>query len=488
MVRNRGSLILAARAIQCGLEPAGTCVENLLRQLPQVDTLLRAPDIDSLVQTHPRQDVVEAVRSELEALRTGIRSGAVQALPDFGGTSFTARISARLDARRRPNLVSVVNATGIIVHTNLGRARLAPEALAAIEAAGRDHTNLEMDLATGKRGSRHAHVEQLICELTGSEAALIVNNCAAAVLLSLIATAQGRKVIASRGELIEIGGSFRLPDIIAQSGAVLKEVGATNKTRAADYAGAVDDDTAVLMKSHTSNYQIVGFTAAPKREELAALARDTRTIFMEDLGSGVLIDLSPYGLKDEPVVSDVIASGADLVMFSGDKLLGGPQCGIIAGRSEIVRRLKSHPLCRAVRIDKLSLAALEATLRLYRPPNDPFRSIPVLRAIAQTTAELHDRAGRLADALTSLGYHDVSVAPSTAYVGGGSLPQQTLQSFAVTAAPAGLGPDALAAKLRACSVPVIGRIRDGRFWMDARTLLDEDLPHIETAFRAMSAP
>lgn len=461
---------------------------SLLRQLPQVETLLSGAEMSGLVAAYSRGEVADALRAELSALRADVLSGAVEALPDFGRTAFSDRILARLDARRRPNLVSLVNATGIIVHTNLGRSRLAPEALAAIEAAGRDHTNLEMDLATGKRGSRHAHVEQLICELTGSEAALVVNNCAAAVLLSLMATAQGRKVIASRGELIEIGGSFRLPDIIAQSGAVLKEVGATNKTRAADYADAVDDDTAVLLKSHTSNYQIVGFTAAPKREELAALARETRTIFMEDLGSGVLIDLSPYGLKDEPVVSDVIRSGADLVMFSGDKLLGGPQCGIIAGRSDIVRSLKAHPLCRAVRIDKLSLAALEATLRLYRAPHDPFRSVPVLRAIAQTSGELEARAGRLTAALTALGLKDVSALPSTSYVGGGSLPQQTLDSFAVTVSLPGMAPDMLAARLRACTVPVIGRIRDERFLMDVRTLIEEDLPHIEAAFRAAAAP
>jgi L-seryl-tRNA(Ser) seleniumtransferase len=461
---------------------------HLLRQLPQVETLLSGAQMAGVVAGYSRSEVADALRAELAELRAGIQSGAIKTLPDFGGTGFAGAITARLEARRRPNLVGLVNATGIIVHTNLGRARLAPEALAAIEAAGRDHTNLEMDLATGKRGSRHAHVEQLICELTGSEAALVVNNCAAAVLLSLMATAQGRKVVASRGELIEIGGSFRLPDIIAQSGALLKEVGATNKTRAADYAAAVDDETAVLLKSHTSNYQIVGFTAAPKREELATLARETHTIFMEDLGSGVLIDLSPYGLKDEPVVSDVIRSGADLVMFSGDKLLGGPQCGIIAGRSDIIRSLKAHPLCRAVRIDKLSLAALEATLRLYRAPHDPFRSIPVLRAIAQTPGELEARAGRLAAALIALGLKDVAVTNSTSYVGGGSLPQQTLESFAVSVALPGIGPDALAARLRACAVPVVGRIRDHRFLMDVRTLADDELPCVEGAFRTVLAP
>lgn len=463
-------------------------MEHLLRQLPQLDRLLSAGPIAGLADIHPRQDVAEALRSELRALRGAIRAGALEVLPDFASPAFTRQIAERLEARRRPGLISLVNATGIIVHTNLGRAGLAPEALAAIEAAGRGPTNLEIDLATGRRGSRHTHVEALICELTGSEAALVVNNCAAAVLLSLMATAQGRKVIASRGELIEIGGSFRLPDIIAQSGAVLKEVGATNKTRVSDYADAVDEETAVLLKSHTSNYQIIGFTSAPRREELAALARDTRTIFMEDLGSGVLIDLSPYGLKDEPVVSDVVRSGADLVMFSGDKLLGGPQCGIIAGRSDIIRSLKSHPLCRAVRIDKLSLAGLEATLRLYRAPNDPFRSIPVLRAIAQTQGELQARAERLAGALTRTGIETVLVSQSTAYVGGGSMPQQTLKSFAVSLAPPGMPPDALAARLRACSVPVIGRIREDRFWMDVRTLTDEDLVPVEAAFRAISRP
>ncbi len=460
-------------------------MSDLLRRLPQVQALLAAPGIESLAATYSRQEVTDALRAKLQALRHDIQSGAASALPDFESAAFRAGLARQIEAQRKPSLTTVINATGILIHTNLGRARLASEALAAIETAGRDHSNLEFNLDTGKRGSRHAHVEGLICELTGAEAALVVNNCAAAVLLSLMATAQGKKVVASRGELIEIGGSFRLPDIIEQSGAVLKEVGATNKTRLADYAGAIDADTAVLLKSHTSNYRIVGFTSAPKREELAGLAHSTGTILMEDLGSGVLLDLSRYGLRDEPVVSDVLKSGVDLVMFSGDKLLGGPQCGILAGRADIIRSLQSHPLARAVRIDKLSLAALEATLRLYRPPHDPLKAVPVLRAIAQTEAELRSRAERLTGALSALGFNDAIAQPSEAYVGGGSLPQQALLSFAISVTAPPLSADALAAALRAASPSVIGRIQNDRFLLDVRTLSDDELPLVEAAFRAV---
>jgi L-seryl-tRNA(Ser) seleniumtransferase len=396
-------------------------MSQLLRSLPQVDALLGTAGMAGLIETFSRRETAHALRAALQELRGVIQAGQVTSLPDFGSDAFVARLAEDIEARRRPNLVPAINTTGIIIHTNLGRARLAPEALAAVQAAGAHASNLELDLATGRRGSRYAHVERLICELTGADAALVVNNCAAAVLLSLMATAQGRKVIASRGELIEIGGAFRLPDVIEQSGAVLKEVGTTNKTRASDYEQAIDADTAVLLKSHTSNYQIVGFTDAPRREELAGLARASGTILMEDLGSGVLVDLSPYGLNNEPVVSDVLKSGVDVVMFSGDKLLGGPQCGIIAGRVDIILSLKKHPLCRAVRIDKLSLAALEATLRLYRAPHDPFQCVPVLRTISQTVDEVQARARTLGAALAAAGFADVECIPSTAYVGGGAV-------------------------------------------------------------------
>lgn len=457
-------------------------MEKLLRQLPQVQALLESAHIGALLQTYTRPQVTQALRSTLQSLRSGVRSGHITSLPDFESKSFATSLDSFIKAERQTNMRSVVNATGIIIHTNLGRARLAPEALAAMQAIGANYSNLEFDLHAGKRGSRYSHVEDLICDLTGAEAALVVNNCAAAVLLSLMATAQGRKVIASRGELIEIGGAFRLPDVIEQSGAILKEVGSTNKTWASDYERAIDSQTAVLLKSHTSNFRIVGFTSAPRREDLALLARNSNTILMEDLGSGVLIDLSAYGLRDEPVVSDILKSGVDLVMFSGDKLLGGPQSGIIAGRADLVGILKSHPLCRAVRIDKLSLAALEATLRLYREPHDPFQSVPVLRAIAQTIGGVRARADRLADALIASGLEDVTVARSAAYVGGGSLPQQDLESYAVCVSVPPYTADALVIALRAAKTPIIGLIRGDRFVMDARTLNDEDLPIVMHAF------
>ena len=463
-------------------------MSTLLRQLPQVDALLGASSMASLLSAYSRQEVADTLRAALHTLRSDLKAGRLNQLPDFESEAFAQSLAEKIESERQPNLRPAINATGIIIHTNLGRARLAPEALAAMQAVGADHSNLELDLDTGRRGSRHAHVERLICELTGAEAALVVNNCAAAVLLSLMATAHGRKVVASRGELIEIGGAFRLPDVIQQSGAILKEVGATNKTRAKDYAEAIDPDTAVLLKSHTSNYQIVGFTQAPEREELAALAHTSGTILMEDLGSGVLVDLSPYGLLNEPVVSDVLASGVDIVMFSGDKLLGGPQCGIIAGRAELIRGLKTHPLSRAVRIDKLSLAALEATLRLYRAPHDPFFSVPVLRAISQSIEDVRVRAERLAAALNAAGFEDVSSLPSEAFVGGGSLPQQHLKSHAVSIGVSSFTPDALAAALRKARTPVIGMIRDDRFLMDVRTVTDGEVTGIVDAFRGLRSP
>ena len=463
-------------------------MDHLLRQLPQVQALLETRHIAALFDTYSRQEVTQALRMAFQSLRVGIQSGDTESLPDFKSEAFAASLAQHINEQRRLNLRRVINATGIIIHTNLGRARLAPEALAAMQSVGASYSNLEFDLGTGKRGSRYAHVESLICDLTGAEAALVVNNCAAAVLLSLMATAQGRKVIVSRGELIEIGGAFRLPDVIQQSGAVLKEVGATNKTRISDFEQAIDSDTAVLLKSHTSNFRIVGFTHAPRREELASLARKSETILMEDLGSGVLVDLSAYGLTDEPVVSDIVKAGVDLVMFSGDKLLGGPQAGIIAGRAQLVSLLKSHPLCRAVRLDKLSLAALEATLRLYQEPNDPFRSVPVLRTLAQSVEEVQARADRLAGELMARGLDDITIVQSTAYVGGGSLPQQGLESRAVSVSVETHTADALVAALRAAETPIIGLIRDGRFLMDVRTLSDEDLPLIIDAFHSVCAP
>jgi L-seryl-tRNA(Ser) seleniumtransferase len=382
----------------------------------------------------------------------------------------------------------VINATGIIIHTNIGRALLAPEALEAIQEAGRSYSNLELDLATGARSSRHAHVEALLRELTGAEAAVVVNNCAAAVLACLTCIGAGREVVASRGELIEIGGSFRMPDVIAQSGARLREVGATNKTRLADYEAAIGPETAVLLKSHTSNFRIVGFTAKASRRELAELAHSRGVVMVEDLGSGVLIDLSRFGLVDEPVVRDILHEGVDLVTFSGDKLLGGPQCGVIAGRATLVGKLKSHPIVRAMRIDKLSLAALEATLRLYKAPNDPLERVPVLRALAESLVTVKARAEKLALSVAAVPGLGVEVVESTAYAGGGALPEQGLHSFAVALNTPLLSAEAMAARARAGEHAVLGRVRDGRFCLDVRAVQDNEIPDIAHAVQRALAP
>lgn len=452
------------------------------RDLPQVQAVLDQPAFRDLIERFSHAEVTTALRTKLDTLRTALRAGATTALPDFSSSAFAAEISAMIQTTRAPSLRPVINATGILIHTNLGRAPLAPQAIKAMAAAGAAPTNLELDLANGKRGSRHAHVERLICTLTGAQAAVVVNNCAAAVLLSLMATASGRSVVASRGELIEIGGSFRLPDVIAQSGATLREVGATNKTRLSDYENAIEPDTAVLLKSHTSNFKIVGFTSSPPRRDLAGLAKQRDVILMEDLGSGVLIDLAPFGLTDEPVVGDILKEGVDLVMFSGDKLLGGPQAGIIAGRADIIAMLKSHPLMRTVRIDKLSLAALEATLQLYQPPFDPLSEIPVLQMLSENVAVVEARATSLASALCAQSIGEVSVVETAARVGGGSLPEQDLPSFAVSIWPKGRSANEFAAALRQGQYPVIGRIERDQILLDMRSVRDGDIAPLVAQF------
>jgi L-seryl-tRNA(Ser) seleniumtransferase len=456
------------------------------RDLPQIQALANQSALRTVARRFSDGEVVAALRVIIDGLRAGLVLGTIDEFPDFEAESFAETVAQQIAADRAPTLKPVINASGILIHTNLGRAPLAPAAIRAVQKVAAHPSNLELDLQTGKRGSRHDHVEALICALTGAEAAVVVNNCAAAVMLSLMSTATGRNVIASRGELIEIGGSFRLPDVIAQSGAMLREVGATNKTRTSDYAGAIDADTAVLLKSHTSNFKIVGFTSAPDRRDLAALAKDHDVILMEDLGSGVLIDLAPYGLTDEPVVGDVLKAGVDLVMFSGDKLLGGPQAGIIAGRRDIVAGLKAHPLMRAVRIDKLSLAALEATLRLYQAPYDPVTEIPVLQMLSEPVETVKLRAQRLMDALKESGLGDVEICEAAAFVGAGTLPEQDLKSAAVSVGLPHLTAQHLMSALRAVETPIIGRIERDRVLLDMRTTCDADLPVIVAALAALS--
>lgn len=453
-------------------------MQDELRRLPKVQTLLESAPAVRLIDVYGRADVASAIRSKLDDARTKIIAHAADPETPLSVNLLWDDIAKDLGAVRATTLKPTINATGVIIHTNLGRAPLAPQAMEAVHAVAETYSTLEYDLDTGKRGSRHRHVEDLICQLTGAEAALVVNNCAGAILTCLCALSAGQEVIASRGEMVEIGGSFRMPDVIAQSGATLKEIGTTNKTHLSDYADAISDKTALLLKSHTSNYAIVGFTSSPAREELATLAHDTGNVFVEDLGSGVLVDLAPYGLPNEPVVKDVLAADVDVVTFSGDKLLGGPQAGIIAGRRDLIDLIKKHPMARAVRVDKLSLAALHATLDLYRAPNNPVERIPVLQKIAEPIEDVKERAARLCDLLALTPNVEADLMSTTARAGGGSLPQQDLPSFAVALKAGVRSADAIAETLRHTPMPVIGRITKDRFLLDMRAVAPDEVEEI----------
>jgi L-seryl-tRNA(Ser) seleniumtransferase len=407
------------------------------------------------------------VRAVLDEVR---RDGT--AVPAEG--ELIARVAARLAADAAPRLVRVVNATGVVLHTNLGRAPLAEEVCTALLAAARGAVNLELDLATGRRGERDALVRDDLCALTGAEDALVVNNNAAAVLLALNTLAADRDVVVSRGELVEIGGAFRIPDVMAKSGARLCEVGTTNRTHRDDYRQACGPATALLMKVHTSNYRIVGFTAAVDLRELVALAREVGVPVLEDLGSGALVDLEALGLPAEPVVRERIALGADLVTFSGDKLLGGPQAGVVVGRRALIERLAANPLRRALRPDKLTLAALGATLRLYRESPDLAAALPVLRTLTRPLAELED-VGRAAVTLLAsrLGHaYRVTIVASECEVGSGAVPAVPIASRALAIEHPTVGAERIAARFRAGRPPVLGRIHDGRFLLDLRGIFD----------------
>jgi L-seryl-tRNA(Ser) seleniumtransferase len=422
-----------------------------LRDLPAVDELARASD-DPLA--------VEAARTVLARAREEIQAGSEP-------SDLRARLHEQLADLRRPRLRRVLNATGVIVHTNLGRAPLAEAALERVREVGRGYSNLEYDLQAGARGSRQDHVASVLRRLTGAEAALVVNNNAAAVLLALAAVAEGREVLVSRGELIEIGDGFRIPDVLARSGARLVEVGTTNRTRAADYEEAIGPETAVLLRVHQSNFRLVGFTELPSVADLARVADRHGLPLVDDLGSGVL-----GHVEDEPSVADSLAAGADLVCFSGDKLLGGPQAGIVVGRAELVERLRGHPLQRAVRADKLTLAALEGTLGLYLDPERAARETPVLRMVGGSVEEIRGRADRLAALV------DGEVEETVARVGGGALPLAELPSYACAVE------EELEAALRLGEPPVIGIVRDGRLLLDCRTLTDAEAEEVAAAVAA----
>ncbi|HUZ99797.1 MAG TPA: L-seryl-tRNA(Sec) selenium transferase [Gaiellaceae bacterium] len=416
-----------------------------LRDLPSVDELVR--DIGDPLAVDAARLVLSRAREEIQA---GIDPG-----------DLATRLTRELEAARRPSLRRVLNATGVIVHTNLGRAPLAPEALARVQDAGRGYSNLELDLEEGERGSRQDHLAPLLRRLTGVESALVVNNNAAAVLLALAALAEGREVVVSRGELLEIGDGFRIPEVLARSGARLVEVGTTNRTRAADYERAIGPETALVLRVHQSNFRVVGFTELPKLAEVAAVAHRHDLPLVDDLGSGAL-----GAVPGEPSVRESLAAGADLVCFSGDKLLGGPQAGIVAGRADLVERLRRHPLQRAVRVDKLNLAALEGTLQLHLEA--PAR-IPVLRMLGEDASIVRARAERLAELTGG------TVEETTARVGGGALPLAELPSFACAL------DESLAAPLRVGEPPVVGIVRDGKLLLDCRTLADGELDEVAAA-------
>jgi L-seryl-tRNA(Ser) seleniumtransferase len=439
--------------------------------LPAVGEIIQHAALQPALANHPRPVVVEAVRAEIETWRARLADGAA-----FDLDAFLAGVHRRLAAAAQPKLRRVINATGVVVHTNLGRSPLAEEAIAAVTLAARGYTNLEYDLAAGRRGDRESLIEELLCKLTGAEAALAVNNNAGAVLLALTALAHGREVVVSRGELIEIGGSFRLPDVLAQSGARLIEVGATNRTRLADFERAINENTALLLKAHPSNYRIVGFTESVAGAALAELAHRRGVWAVEDLGSGSLVSTARLGLPEEPTAPDAVRGGLDLVTFSGDKLLGGPQAGVLVGRAELVRACAAHPLHRALRADKMTLAALAATLELHRDPATAVERIPTLRMLAASEPTLQRRARRLAAALRkSAGDRaEFAVIRASGRVGGGALPLADLPGPAIAIVPRAMSADELARALRALPTPIIVRIEDERVLADPRTILDAD--------------
>jgi L-seryl-tRNA(Ser) seleniumtransferase len=438
--------------------------------LPAVDTVLRSAEGAALIARHGRALVTESVRAEL-AERRG--RGAPATVSDIAQVTGEA-----LAALTRPSQRRVFNLTGTVLHTNLGRAPLPEEAIAAATEAMRSPTNLEYDIDSGRRGERDDHVARWLTRLTGAEAALAVNNNAGALVLALNALAAGRETLVSRGELIEIGGAFRLPDIMARAGTTLREVGTTNRTHLRDFAGAIGTETGLILKVHTSNYQIHGFTAAVPAPKLAALAREHGVPFVDDLGSGTLADLEDWGLPHEPTVAEALKAGADLVTFSGDKLLGGPQAGLIVGRADLVAQLARNPLKRALRLDKIRLAALEAVLRLYADPDRLAERLPALRLLARPRGDIEALAQRLLPAVAAAldGTAAAEIVETNSQIGSGALPVSLLPSAGIALAPLRHGGNAvegLSQALRSLPVPVIGRIEDGRVILDLRCLDDE---------------
>jgi L-seryl-tRNA(Ser) seleniumtransferase len=454
----------------------GQDIARELRQLPSVDAVLATSSVPDLVQQHGREAVRAAVRRALDAARARIRRGEPSPLV----TALVAEAREALDREGRPSLRRVINASGVVVHTNLGRAPLSEQAAAAMLSIARGYSNLEYDLRAGTRGSRYTHCSALLAQLSGADDAVVVNNNASSVMLLLAALAREREVIVSRGQLVEIGGGFRIPDVMRESGAHLVEVGTTNRTYVRDYEAAITDRTAAVMLIHRSNFRLTGFVHDPDVAELAQMAHARGLLLIDDVGSGTLLDTIPYGLPHEPTVQERVAAGADIVCFSGDKLLGGPQAGYIVGRRPLIDTIRGFPMLRALRVDKVSLAGIEATLRHY-VRGDVTTHIPIWRSIASTVDELEARARRWQHAL-GLEAPVARVVPSTSAVGGGSLPGLTVPTV-VLALHDGAVND-LAARLRTGDPPVVGRIEDDAFLLDPRTVMPDEDASLVQALRA----
>ncbi len=457
--------------------------DSAFRDIPSVDEVLRSDTGREIAAASSEKVATDLTRRVLDELRTDVTAGnAVGA----GKTEFLKRVLMRMkqewEAERRSGTRRVINATGVVIHTNLGRAPLSTDARKAVaDASG--YCALEYDIATGKRGKRGRRAESLLAELTGAEDVLIVNNCAAAAFFVLTVFAAGGEVIISRGEMVEIGGDFRVPDVLAQSGATLREVGTTNRTKLADYEKAINEETRVILRVHPSNYRIVGFTAMPTLAELAAISRSRNVLFYEDIGSGALIDLSDFGLKDEPIVRDSIAAGVDVVTFSGDKLLGGPQSGIIAGRAEVIERLRKHPLYRALRVGKTVYAALESTLDVYR--RSAYDEIPVLRMLRMTKEEIGERAERFV-AGSQISDLRFEIIDGHSAIGGGAAPNVQLETRLIAVSHAEMSASKLEFKLRQNDVPIIARIVEDQVVIDLRTVGEEDEAALTKIFASIA--
>lgn len=464
--------------------------KSILRSIPSVTELLSHPAIRELVGRFPRQLVLSTIREELDLIRREILSPhhTAPTPPLSDPASLVQHIGEQVAKNSRLVLRKVVNATGVVIHTNLGRAPLSAKVLDNLRTIAEGYCNLEYDLEKGERGSRYQHIEKILTDLTGAESAVVVNNNAAAVLVSLSTIASRREVIVSRGELIEIGGSFRLPDVMRQSGCILKEVGSTNRTRISDYEQALSPETGLLLSAHTSNYRILGFSERVALKDLVSLGRKHTLPVMIDLGSGTLVDLSAYGFEDEPTVPQTVASGADVITFSGDKLLGGPQAGIIVGRKQYIDAIKKNPLLRAVRVDKFTVAALEATLREYLDRDKAVQTVPVLRMLSCPPKEVKEKADRLRRRLKKqvAGDYVIGIAQEFSQAGGGSLPLQQIPTYVVTLQPRAFSVVELDLRLRRNIPPIIARVSKEKLILDLRTVFDHEIPLIVEALENVS--